>query len=71
MDLTVKEDDEPALLFISIEKEADPPCAYVEKYFVWTVTHQRIAEIIKANAKKLNGETVAPIYDDATKDLNL
>ncbi len=44
---------------------------YVDKYFVWTDAHQTIAEIIKKHSKKLNGEVVAPIYEEAITDLSL
>ncbi len=56
---------------LQLDKDVDRAREYVEKYFVWTPTHQTIADIIKANAKKLNGEVVAPIYLEATKDLVL
>jgi len=54
---------------LQIDKDIDMAKSYVEKYFVWTDTHEAIAKIIRENAKKLNGEVVAPIYADATSDL--
>ena len=56
---------------LQLDKSVAKAKAYVDKYFVWTDTHEAIAKIIRANSKKLNGEVVAPIYNDATKDLSL
>ena len=56
---------------LQLDKSVAKAKAYVDKYFVWTDTHDKIANIIKANSKRLNGEVVAPIYNEATKDLNI
>ncbi len=56
---------------LQLDKDVDKAKEYVDKYFVWTDTHEDIAKIIRENAKKLNGEVCAPIYTDSIKGLIL
>ncbi|MBQ4558108.1 MAG: hypothetical protein IJA61_01880 [Clostridia bacterium] len=56
---------------LQLDRSAAKAKQYVEKYFVWTDRLETIANIIREHSKKLNGELVRPIFDEATHDLTM